>query len=177
MHGVVGRSLNSQGNFLVGKAMQKITPFLWFNGEAEDAAKFYVSVFKNSRIVKTNYFLEGSPAKPGSVMTVEFILDGVEFVALNGGPEFKFSPAISFVANCQTQEEVDYLWRELSAGGQEIQCGWLTDKFGVTWQVTPTALIEMITSSDKPAAQRAFTAMMTMTKFDIAALKRAYDGK
>jgi predicted 3-demethylubiquinone-9 3-methyltransferase (glyoxalase superfamily) len=157
--------------------MQNITPFLWFNGQAEEAARFYVSVFKNSRIEKINKYLEGSPGTPGTVMTVEFVLDGLEFVALNGGPEFQFSPAVSFVANCQTQEDVDKLWRELSAGGQEIQCGWLTDKFGVTWQITPTALIEMITSADKPAAQRAFTAMMGMKKFDIAALKRAYEGR
>jgi predicted 3-demethylubiquinone-9 3-methyltransferase (glyoxalase superfamily) len=157
--------------------MQNITPFLWFNGQAEEAAKFYVSVFKNSRIEKINYYLEGSPGTPGTVMTVQFILDGVEFVALNGGPEFTFSPAVSFVANCQTQEEVDKLWSELSAGGQEIQCGWLTDKFGVTWQITPTALIEMLSSADKAAAQRAFTAMMGMKKFDIAALKRAFEGQ
>ena len=110
--------------------MQKITPFLWFDGQAEEAAQFYVSVFKNSRVVRTNYCLEGSPGAAGSVMTVEFVLDGVEFVALNGGPQFKFTPAISFVANCQTQEEVDRLWRELSAGGQEVQCGWLTTSSG-----------------------------------------------
>jgi predicted 3-demethylubiquinone-9 3-methyltransferase (glyoxalase superfamily) len=157
--------------------MQNITPFLWFNGQAEDAARFYVSVFKNSRIEKINTFLEGSPGTPGSVMTVEFVLDGVEFVALNGGPEYQFSGAISFVANCQTQEEVDRLWQELTAGGQVHGCGWLTDKFGVTWQITPTVLIEMLGSADKAAAQRAFTAMMGMKKFDIAALKRAYEGR
>jgi predicted 3-demethylubiquinone-9 3-methyltransferase (glyoxalase superfamily) len=157
--------------------MQNITPFLWFNGQAEEAASFYVSIFKNSRIVKTSYYLEESPGAPGTVMTVQFILDGLEFVALNGGPEFKFSPAVSFVANCQTQDEIDRLWRDLSAGGQEIQCGWLTDKFGVTWQITPVVLLEMIGSADKAAAQRAFTAMMGMKKLDIAALRQAYEGR
>ena len=156
--------------------MQNITPFLWFNNQAEEAAKFYVSVFKNSRIVRTNYYLEGSPGTPGSVMTVEFVLDGVEFVALNGESEFKFSPATSFFVNCPTQQEVDRLWRELSAGGQEIQCGWLTDKFGVTWQIVPTALLDMISSADCPAAQRDFTAMLGMKKLDIATLQRAFDG-
>ncbi len=157
--------------------MQPITPFLWFNGQAEEAARFYVSVFKNSRIVRTNRYLEGSPGTPGTVMTVEFILDGVEFVALNGGSEFKFSPATSFFVNCRTQEDVDRLWRELSAGGQEIQCGWLTDKFGVTWQIVPVALLDMLGSADKVAAQHVFTAMMGMKKFDVAALQRAFDGK
>jgi predicted 3-demethylubiquinone-9 3-methyltransferase (glyoxalase superfamily) len=156
--------------------MQAITPFLWFNGQAEEAAKFYVSVFKNSRIVETNHYLEGSPGTPGTVMTVQFILDGVEFVALNGGTEFTFSPATSFFVNCQTQEEIDRLWRELSAGGQEIQCGWLTDKFGVTWQIVPATLLDMLSSADKAAAQRTFTAMMGMKKFEMAALQRAYDG-
>ncbi len=155
--------------------MQKITPFLWFDGQAAEAAEFYVSVFKNSRIVRTSYYPEGSPGIPGSVMTVEFILDGIEFVALNGGPYYKITPAISFVANCQTQEEVDTLWQKLSAGGQEVQCGWLTDKYGVSWQVVPTAMFEMLNSADAAAAQRAFTAMLGMTKLDLAALQRAYD--
>jgi predicted 3-demethylubiquinone-9 3-methyltransferase (glyoxalase superfamily) len=156
--------------------MQKISPFLWFDGKAEEAAKFYVSIFENSRIVKTNYYLEGSPGVPGSVMTVEFVLDGVEFVALNGGPYYQFSPAISFSVACRTQEEVDRLWRELSAGGQEVQCGWLTDKFGVSWQIVPEILPPMFGSADKAAAQRAFTAMLGMTKLDIATLQKAYDG-
>jgi predicted 3-demethylubiquinone-9 3-methyltransferase (glyoxalase superfamily) len=154
--------------------VQKITPFLWFDGQAEEAADFYVSVFKNSRIVRTNYYREGSPGVPGSVMTVQFILDGVEFVAINGGPQFKFTPAVSFVADCQTQEEVDRLWQALSAGGQEVQCGWLTDKFGVSWQVVPTALPDMLSSADTAAAQRAFTAMLGMKKLDMATLQRAY---
>ncbi|MGA2255737.1 MAG: VOC family protein [Thermoguttaceae bacterium] len=156
--------------------MQKITTCLWFDGQAEEAANFYVSVFKNSRIVRTAYFLEGSPGVAGSVMTIQFILDGAEFVALNGGPQFKFSPAISFVVNCETQEEVDRLWQELSAGGQEVQCGWLTDKYGVSWQIVPTVLPDMLSSSDRAAAQRAFTAMLGMTKLDISALRRAYQG-
>lgn len=155
---------------------QPITPFLWFNSQADEAAKFYVSIFKNSRIVRTSYYLEGSPGTPGTVMTVQFILDGVEFVALNGGTEFTFSPATSFFVSCQTQEEIDRLWRELSAGGQEIQCGWLTDKFGVTWQIVPAALLDMLGSADRAAAQRTFTAMMGMKKFDMGALQRAYDG-
>ena len=155
--------------------MQKITPSLWFDGQAEEAARFYVSVFKNSRIVRTNYFLKGSPGTAGSVMTVQFILDGVEFVAMNGGPQFKFSPAISFVANCENQDEVDRLWRELSAGGQEVQCGWLTDKFGISWQIVPTALLDMLGSADTAAAQRAFAAMLGMKKLNIAALRRAFE--
>jgi predicted 3-demethylubiquinone-9 3-methyltransferase (glyoxalase superfamily) len=156
--------------------MQNIAPFLWFNGQAEEAAKFYVSVFKNSRITKTTYYPEGSPGTPGTVMTVEFVLDGVEFVALNGGPEYTFSPAISFFAKCRTQDEVDRLWRELSAGGKEIQCGWLVDKYGVSWQIVPEVMLEYLGSADKAAAQRAFTAMLGMTKLDIAPLQRAFEG-
>ena len=156
--------------------MQKITPSLWFDGQASIAADFYVSVFRNSRIVRKTYYPEGSPGVAGTVMTVEFILDGVEFVAINGGPQFKFTPAISFVANCETQEEVDRLWQALSAGGQEVQCGWLTDKFGVAWQIVPTVLPDMLSSDDTAAAQRAFTAMLGMKKLDIAALQRAYEG-
>ena len=156
--------------------MPNITPFLWFDGRAEEAANFYVSVFPNSRIVKTNYYLEGSPGTPGSVMTVEFVLDGLEFVALNAGPQFQFSPAISFAVNCRTQDEIDRLWRELSTGGTELHCGWLTDKFGVTWQIVPAAWSELMGSADKAAAQRAFTAMLGMKKLDMAALQRAYEG-
>jgi predicted 3-demethylubiquinone-9 3-methyltransferase (glyoxalase superfamily) len=156
--------------------MQKITPCLWFDGQAEEAAKFYVSVFPNSRIVRTNHYLEGSPGVPGTVLTVEFVLDGMEFVALNGGPHYQFTPAISFMANCESQEEVDRLWRELSASGQEVQCGWLTDKFGVSWQIVPTAVLPMFSNPDRAAAQRAFTAMLGMKKLDIAELKRAFEG-
>ena len=155
--------------------MQKISPSLWFDSEAFIAAQFYVSVFKNSRIIGTTDYPEGSHAA-GSVLTVQFVLDGVEFVAINGGPQYKFTPAISFVANCETQEEVDRLWQELSAGGQEIQCGWLVDRFGVSWQIVPTALPQMLASSDTAATQRTFAAMLGMKKLDIAALQRAYDG-
>ena len=155
--------------------MQTINSCLWFDGQALVAADFYVSVFKNSKIVRKTYYPEGSPGLAGSVLTVQFILDGVEFMAINGGPQFKFTPAISFVANCETQDEVDRLWQALSEGGQEVQCGWVTDKFGVSWQVVPTALPDMLCSSDTAAAQRAFTAMLGMKKLDIAALQRAYE--
>jgi predicted 3-demethylubiquinone-9 3-methyltransferase (glyoxalase superfamily) len=156
--------------------MQKLSYCLWFDGRAEEAAKFYVSIFKDSRIVNTARYPEGSPGTAGSVMTVEFILNGEEFMALNGGPQYAFTPAISFVANCDTQDEIDDLWQMLSQGGEEVQCGWLTDKFGVSWQVVPTALGEMMSSTDKAAAQRAFSAMLDMKKLDIAALQRAYEG-
>jgi len=155
--------------------MQKVSPCLWFDGQAEEAAGFYVSVFKNSRIVGTTYYLEGSPLPAGSVMTVRFVLDDEEFVALNGGPQFKFSPAVSFIANCDTQEEVDELWRKLSEGGEEGQCGWLADKYGVSWQVVPKAFLEMLSSADSAASQRAISAMLGMTKLDILALQRAYE--
>ena len=156
--------------------MQTINACLWFDGQAEEAANFYVSVFKNSRILGTNYYAEGLPRPAGSVLTVRFVLDGEEFVALNGGPQFKFSPAVSFVANCETQEEVDLLWRKLSEGGEEGQCGWLTDRFGVSWQVVPTALMEMLNSTDTTATQRAMNALIKMRKLDIATLQRAYEG-
>jgi predicted 3-demethylubiquinone-9 3-methyltransferase (glyoxalase superfamily) len=157
--------------------MQRIGPCLWFDGQAEEAADFYVSVFKDSRIIGTTDYLEGSPAPfhRGTALTVRFALDGVEFVALNGGPEFAFSPAVSFVAGCETQEEVDHLWRRLSDGGEEGQCGWLTDKYGVSWQVVPTAAFEMLGATDRAAAQRVFSAILTMKKIDLAALQRAYD--
>ena len=156
--------------------MSDLSYCLWFDGQAEEAADFYVSIFRNSRIVRTSRFPEGSPGKPGSVMTVEFILEGNEFLALNGGPEYAFTPAISFVASCETQEEIDDLWTRLSDGGQEVACGWLTDRFGVSWQIVPAVLNEMVGSDDKEAAQRAFTAMLDMKKLDIAALRRAYEG-
>ena len=156
--------------------MQKISHCLWFDGRAEEAADFYVSLFKDSRIVHTARYLEGSPGTPGSVMTVEFVLNGERFMALNGGPQYTFTPAISFVANCDTQKEIDELWEKLSQGGEEVQCGWVTDRFGISWQVVPTALGEMMSSPDKAAAQRAFSAMLEMKKLDIAALRRAYEG-
>ncbi|MFN0198294.1 MAG: VOC family protein [Planctomycetaceae bacterium] len=155
--------------------MQNIGLCLWFDDQAEEAAEFYVSIFKNSKIVSTAYYVEGLPKPAGSVMTVRFVLDGLEFVALNGGPDFKFTPALSITVNCDTQAEVDELWQKLTAGGQEVQCGWLTDKFGVSWQIVPRTLIEMFAKPDKAASQRATNAMLTMKKLDIAELQRAYD--
>lgn len=154
--------------------MQKIRPFLWFDGKAEEAANFYASIFNNSRIVSIARYGEGTPAPKGTVMTVLFLLEGQEFVALNGGPQFTFSPAISFVVNCETQEEVDELWEKLSTGGEEHQCGWLKDKFGVSWQIIPTALVAMLSDTDAFRAQRAMTAMLQMKKIDISLLERAY---
>jgi predicted 3-demethylubiquinone-9 3-methyltransferase (glyoxalase superfamily) len=155
--------------------MQKIGPCLWFDGKAEEASNFYVSIFKNSRIVNTTRYPEGSPLPAGKVMTVEFILDGQEFLALNGGPQYTFSPAISFVVRCETQEEVDDLWEKLLAGGAEQQCGWLTDKFGVSWQIVPNALMRMMSGADADASQRAFAAMLQMKKLNIALLEHAYN--
>jgi predicted 3-demethylubiquinone-9 3-methyltransferase (glyoxalase superfamily) len=154
--------------------MQKIGPCLWFDGQAEAAAAFYTSIFKNSKIVKISRYLDGAPRPPGSVMTVQFILDGQEFLALNGGPEFAFSPAISFVVNCETQAEVDGFWEKLSADGEEVACGWLRDKFGVSWQIVPRALIAMLSDADIAAAQRAFAAMLQMKKLTISVLEQAF---
>ncbi len=162
--------------------MQKITPFLWFDSNAEEAVNFYVSVFKNSKVGKVTHYNEassqaaGRPA--GSVMTMEFQLEGQNFVAINGGPHFKFTEAISFVVDCETQEEVDYFWEKLTAaGGQESQCGWLKDKYGLSWQITPRVLIEMIGDKDPQKAQRVMAAMLQMKKIDIPTLRRAYDGE
>src|SRR5713226_9390457 len=161
----------------MGKTIQKITPFLWFDSQAEDAAKFYVSIFKGSKIRGvTRYDEEGAKAagRPkGSVMTVAFELDGQEFVALNGGPMFKFTEAISFVVNCETQKEVDHFWEKLSAGGQEVQCGWLKDRFGVTWQVVPTVLSEMLQDKDPEKSKRVMAAMLRMKKISVEGLKNA----
>jgi predicted 3-demethylubiquinone-9 3-methyltransferase (glyoxalase superfamily) len=163
------------------KPMQRITPFLWFEDQAEEAAKLYTSIFKNSRIGGvTRYDEEGAKAagRPkGSVMTVSFELDGQEFTALNGGPVFKFTEAISLVVNCETQAEVDHFWQKLSAGGQEVQCGWLKDRFGVSWQVVPTVLPEMLQAKDPDKAKRVMTAMLKMKKIDIDGLKKAYEGR
>ena len=161
--------------------MQKITPFLWFDNQAEEAAKFYTSIFKNSTISKLARYPKEAAERigrtPGSVMTVEFTLDGVEFVALNGGPQFKFNESTSFVVNCDTQEEVDYFWEKLSAdGGEPGVCSWLKDKFGLSWQVQPRILIQMLNDSDKAKAERAMNAMMEMGKIDIATLERAFKG-
>jgi predicted 3-demethylubiquinone-9 3-methyltransferase (glyoxalase superfamily) len=155
--------------------MQKITPFLWFDNQAEEAMNFYVSIFKNSKVLSVNRYGEGAPAPKGTVMTANFQLDGQEFTALNGGPMFKFSPAISFVVHCETQVEVDEHWAKLSAGGKENQCAWLDDKFGVSWQIVPNALIELLSDPDPVKVGRVMQAMMQMTKIDISALQRAYE--
>ena len=155
--------------------MQKITSFLWFDNQAEEAMNFYVSIFKNSKVLSVNRYGEGAPAPKGTVMTTNFQLDGQEFTALNGGPMFKFSPAISFVVHCETQAEVDEYWAKLSAGGKENQCAWLDDKFGVSWQIVPNVLIELLSDPDPAKAGRVMQAMMQMTKIDIAALKQAYE--
>jgi predicted 3-demethylubiquinone-9 3-methyltransferase (glyoxalase superfamily) len=154
--------------------MQKITPFLWFDNQAEEAARFYVSIFKNSRIEAVTRYGESGPGPKGSVMTVAFELEGQKFTALNGGPTFKFTEAISLVVNCETQQEVDEMWQRLSAGGEEIQCGWLKDKYGLAWQITPTVLLEMIKDQDADRKERVMQAMMKMIKLDIAGLEAAY---
>jgi predicted 3-demethylubiquinone-9 3-methyltransferase (glyoxalase superfamily) len=155
--------------------MQKITPFLWFDGKAEEAANFYVSVFKNSKVLGVGRYGDTGPGPKGSVMSVTFQLDGQDFFALNGGPHFTFTPAISFFVNCQTQEEVDDLWEKLSAGGAKNRCGWLTDKYGLSWQVIPSILSELLQSKDAGKSNRAMKAMMQMTKIDIKALQQAAD--
>jgi predicted 3-demethylubiquinone-9 3-methyltransferase (glyoxalase superfamily) len=162
--------------------MQKITPFLWFDSNAEEAVNFYVSIFKNSKLGKVTRYNEASSkaaGRPeGSVMTMEFQLEGQSFTAINGGPHFKFTEAISFVVDCETQEEVDYFWNKLTAnGGQESQCAWLKDKYGLSWQIVPRVLIEMIGDKDPQKAQRVMEAMLQMKKIDIATLQRAYDGE
>ncbi len=162
--------------------MQKITPFLWFDGQAEDAVNFYASVFKNSKILRILRYTEEAAEKTGhpvgSVLTIEFEIESQKFVALNGGPLFKFNESVSFVINCETQEEVDYFWEKLTAdGGEESQCGWLKDKFGVSWQVTPTVLIDMLHDKDPEKAERVMNAMLEMQKIEIPKLKAAYDGK
>ena len=156
--------------------MQKITPFLWFDNNAEEAANFYVSVFKNSKLLNIARYGEVGPGPNGTVMTVEFELNGQEFVALNGGPQFKFNEAISFVVNCDTQEEVDYYWERLSEGGEKSRCGWLKDKFGVGWQVTPTILGKLMADNDQEKANRVMQAMLKMDKLEIEPLQRAYEG-
>ena len=155
--------------------IQKITPFLWFDHKAEEAAGFYASIFPNSKIVKVVRYGKAGPGPPGSAMTVEFQLEGQTFVALNGGPHFKFTEAISFVVNCQSQDEVDVYWDKLSAGGAEVQCGWLKDKFGLSWQIVPTVLLELLGDPDPQKSQRAMKAMLSMKKLDIRALQHAAD--
>ena len=156
--------------------MQKITPFLWFDGKAEEAVNFYTSIFKNAKVGSITRYGEEGPGPKGTVMTASFQLEGQEFVALNGGPEYKFIPAISFVVNCKTQEEVDEFWETLSKGGEPVQCGWLTDKYGVSWQIVPTILVEMLQDKDPEKSKRVMQAMLQMIKIDINGLKRAYEG-
>ena len=155
--------------------IQKITPFLWFDHQAEEAAAFYTSIFPNSKIVKVVRCGPAGPGPAGSALTVEFQLQGQSFVALNGGPHFKFTEAISFVVNCQTQDEVDSYWEKLSAGGGPVECGWLKDKFGLSWQIVPTVLPELLSDPDPEKSQRVMKVMLTMKKLDIRALKQAYE--
>lgn len=158
--------------------MQKIIPNLWFDTQAEEAARFYVSVFKNSRIENISYYTEAGPRPAGDVLTVDFVLDGVKFTALNGGPEFKFTEAISLLVSCDDQAEVDEYWSKLTAdGGEESMCGWLKDKYGLSWQIVPKQVEQLFTSTDAAAVQRAMTAMLQMHKLDIQALQDAFDGK
>jgi predicted 3-demethylubiquinone-9 3-methyltransferase (glyoxalase superfamily) len=155
--------------------MQTLETCLWFNGQAEAAAAFYVSVFKQAKLLGTTRYPEGLPQPAGSVLTVRFSLDGMVFTALNGGPQYTFTPAISMVVTCDTQEEVDDYWQKLTAGGEEQPCGWLRDRFGVSWQVVPKGLMDLLGGPDKAGTQRAVQAMLGMTKLDLATLRRAYD--
>ena len=155
---------------------QKIIPNLWFDTEAEEAAEFYTSVFKNSRVVNVAHYTEAGPRETGMVMTVEFELDGERFVGINGGPEFSFSEAVSFQVTCEDQDEVDYYWERLSEGGQEGPCGWLKDRYGLSWQVVPKGMDELFSDPDPERARRAMEAMLKMGKLDIAALRSAADG-
>ena len=155
--------------------MQKITPFLWFDNQAEDAARFYVSVFKNATLGKVLYYGEAGPAPKGTVMTASFTLEGQEFTALNGGPHYKMSPATSFVVHCKSQDEVDHYWDRLVEDGTPQQCGWLTDKFGVTWQIVPDEFLAMLADKDGAKVKRTTEAMMQMVKLDLPMLKKAFE--
>lgn len=155
--------------------MQKIAPFLWFDNNAEEAVNFYISIFKNSKILNMSYYGEGGPGKPGSVMAIDFQLEGLNFGAINGGSRFSFTPAISFAVDCKTQEEIDFLWDKLSEGGNPEQCGWLKDKFGLSWQIVPSDLGKMMSDKDPEKAKRVTLAMLKMTKLDIAKLRKAYE--
>ena len=155
--------------------MQKITPFLWYDNNAEEAVSLYISVFKNSKITGITRYGDAGPGPKGSVITIAFQLEGQDFIALNGGPMFKFTEAISLSVDCKTQQEVDELWEKLSAGGQPGQCGWLKDKFGLSWQIVPSALVEMLQDPDAEKSNRVMQAMMQMRKIDIARLRRAYE--
>ena len=156
--------------------MPKITPFLWFDHEAEEAATFYTSIFKNSKMGAISRSGESGPGPAGSVLTVSFEIEGTDYIALNGGPNHKFSDAISFMVHCENQQEVDYYWEKLGAGGKEVACGWLTDKYGLSWQITPTALMKLLSDPDKAKAGRVMQAMLKMVKLDIAALEAAARG-
>ena len=155
--------------------MQKITPFLWFDDKAEEAMNFYVSVFKNSKVGRASRYGEGGPGPKGTVMSATFRLDGQDFFALNGGPQFKFTPAISFFVNCETQQEVDELWEKLSEGGKKERCGWLKDKYGLSWQIIPSILGKLLQDKDAKKAKRVMQAMLQMEKLDIQRLQEAYD--
>jgi predicted 3-demethylubiquinone-9 3-methyltransferase (glyoxalase superfamily) len=157
--------------------MQKITPCLWFDDQAEEAVRFYTSIFKNSKVGDVTHYGEGGPRPKSSVLTVRFQLDGQEFLALNGGPEFKFTEAVSFIVNCETQEEVDRMWEKLSEGGEKVHCGWLKDKFGLSWQIVPTVLAKMLSDPDPARADRVLQAVLKMIKLDIKELKKAYEGR
>jgi len=155
--------------------MQKITPFLWFDGNAEEAMNFYVSIFKNSQVISVTRYPEGGPGPAGTVITAKFVLDGQEFFALNGGPKFKFTEAISLYVNCETQEEVDELWERLSEGGEKSRCGWLKDKYGLSWQVIPAVLGQLMGDKDPEKSKRVMMAMLQMDKIDVKTLQQAYD--
>jgi predicted 3-demethylubiquinone-9 3-methyltransferase (glyoxalase superfamily) len=160
-----------------GKEMQKITPFLWFDQQAEEAMHFYTSIFKNSKVGTISRYGEAGPGPKGSVMSVTFELEGQQFFALNGGPQFSFTPAISFFVNCETQKEVDELWEKLSAGGEKNSCGWLRDKYGVSWQIIPSALGRMLQDKDPEKSTRVMKAMLQMKRIDIEGLTRAYENR
>ena len=153
--------------------MNKINPFLWFDTQAEEAARFYVSLFKNSRLGKISRYGEGGPGPAGTVMTVEFELEGLPFIALNGGPQFQFNEAVSFSVDCKSQEEVDYFWEKLGEGGQPGPCGWLKDKYGLSWQINPTVLGQLLSDPDRAKAKRVMDAMLKMSKIDVGELQRA----
>jgi len=157
--------------------MEKITPCLWFDGQAEEAARFYVSVFEDGRVLAVTHYGENAPSPAGTVMTVLFTVNGQTFMGLNGGPAFTFSPAVSFMVNCDTQEEIDRYWARLSEGGKEVECGWVTDRFGLSWQIVPRSLAAMMASGDAAAVQRMVQAVWKMKKLDLAVLEKAFRGE